>query len=55
MTRAALLYRTKGDANPQADPPRFQLDQPTQAKVAFGVSLHFGTGSPRCPCFLSGC
>src|SRR5512144_1938966 len=28
-------YRTKGDANPKADPWRFQLDQPTQAKVAF--------------------
>jgi signal peptidase I len=30
-------YRTKGDANPAADPWRFQLDQPTQAKVAFAV------------------
>src|SRR5215216_1890991 len=25
-------YRTKGDANEAADPWRFQLDQPTQAK-----------------------
>jgi signal peptidase I len=30
-------YRTKGDANPQPDPWRFQLDQPTQAKVAFAI------------------
>src|SRR5215217_6697230 len=30
-------YRTKGDANPQADPWRFQLSQPTQAKVAFSI------------------
>jgi signal peptidase len=30
-------YRTKGDANPKADPWRFQLDQPTQAKVAFAI------------------
>jgi signal peptidase I len=32
-----VSYRTKGDANPQADPWRFQLDQPTQAKVAFSI------------------
>jgi signal peptidase I len=32
-----LSYRTKGDANPQPDPWRFQLDQPTQAKVAFAI------------------
>lgn len=30
-------FRTKGDANPQPDPWRFHLDQPTQARVAFGV------------------
>jgi signal peptidase len=30
-------YRTKGDANPSPDPWRFQLDQPTQAKVAFAI------------------
>src|SRR3954452_20483382 len=30
-------YRTKGDANPKPDPWRFQLDQPTQAKVAFAI------------------
>lgn len=30
-------YRTKGDANPTPDPWRFQLDQPTQATVAFAV------------------
>ena len=32
-----VSYRTKGDANPDADPWRFQLDQPTQAKVAFAI------------------
>jgi len=32
-----LSYRTKGDANPSPDPWRFQLDQPTQAKVAFSI------------------
>ena len=32
-----VSYRTKGDANPNADPWRFQLDQPTQAKVAFAI------------------
>jgi signal peptidase len=32
-----VAYRTKGDANPQPDPWRFQLDQPTQAKVAFAI------------------
>jgi signal peptidase len=32
-----ISYRTKGDANPDADPWRFQLDQPTQAKVAFCI------------------
>jgi signal peptidase len=31
----ARLYRTKGDANPVADPWRFTLDRPTQARVAF--------------------
>jgi len=31
------LYRTKGDANPVADPWTFRLDQPTQARVRFGV------------------
>jgi signal peptidase len=30
-------YRTKGDANPEADPWKFQLDQPTQARVAFAI------------------
>jgi signal peptidase len=30
-------YRTKGDANPAPDPWRFQLDQPTQATVAFAI------------------
>ena len=38
-----VSYRTKGDANPKADPWRFQLDQPTQAKVAFAIPyLGFG-------------
>jgi signal peptidase I len=32
-----VSYRTKGDANPDPDPWRFQLDQPTQAKAAFSV------------------
>jgi signal peptidase len=32
-----VSYRTKGDANPQADPWHFQLDQPTQARVAFAI------------------
>ncbi len=32
-----VSYRTKGDANPKADPWRFQLDQPTQARVAFAI------------------
>jgi signal peptidase I len=32
-----VSYRTKGDANPDPDPWRFQLDQPTQAKVAFSI------------------
>jgi signal peptidase I len=32
-----ISYRTKGDANPDADPWRFQLDQPTQAKAAFSI------------------
>jgi signal peptidase I len=31
------LFRTKGDANRVADPWRFTLDRPTQAKVSFGV------------------
>jgi signal peptidase I len=30
-------FRTKGDANPSADPWTFNLEQPTQAKVAFSV------------------
>jgi signal peptidase len=36
-------YRTKGDANPDPDPWRFQLDQPTQARAAFAIPyLGFG-------------
>jgi signal peptidase I len=31
------IFRTKGDANAAADPWKFSLDQPTQARVAFGV------------------
>jgi signal peptidase I len=31
------LFRTKGDANRVADPWRFSLDQPTQAKAAFAI------------------
>jgi signal peptidase I len=30
-------FQTKGDANAKPDPWRFQLDQPTQARVAFAV------------------
>jgi signal peptidase len=30
-------FRTKGDANPVADPWTFTLDRPTQARVRFGV------------------
>jgi signal peptidase len=33
----ARSYRTKGDANPVADPWTFRLDRPTQARVAVGV------------------
>lgn len=35
--RGTRVFRTKGDANAAADPWRFRLDQPTQARVAFGV------------------
>jgi signal peptidase len=31
------VFRTKGDANPVADPWTFRLDRPTQARVRFGV------------------
>jgi signal peptidase I len=31
------VYRTKGDANPVADPWTFRLDQPTQARVRMSV------------------
>jgi signal peptidase len=31
------VYRTKGDANPVADPWTFTLPRPTQARVRFGV------------------
>jgi signal peptidase len=31
------VFRTKGDANPVADPWTFRLDQPTQARVRAGV------------------
>jgi signal peptidase I len=31
------IFRTKGDANPIADPWTFRLDQPTQARVRVGV------------------
>jgi signal peptidase len=33
----ARVYRTKGDANPAADPWTFTLAQPTQARVRAGV------------------
>jgi signal peptidase len=35
--KGGVSYRTKGDANPDPDPWRFQLDQPTQAQAAFSV------------------
>jgi signal peptidase len=35
--RDGVSYRTKGDANADPDPWRFQLDQPTQAKAAFSI------------------
>jgi signal peptidase len=31
------VFRTKGDANPIADPWTFKLDAPTQARVRFGL------------------
>jgi signal peptidase I len=31
------IFRTKGDANPIADPWTFRLDRPTQARVRLGV------------------
>ena len=31
------VFRTKGDANQHADPWKFQLDQPTQARASFGI------------------
>jgi signal peptidase len=33
------VYRTKGDANPVADPWTFTLPKPTQAKVRAGIPL----------------
>jgi signal peptidase I len=33
----ARLFRTKGDANPVADPWTFRLDRPTQARARVGV------------------
>jgi signal peptidase len=35
--RGRRIFRTKGDANPIADPWTFRLDQPTQARVRMGV------------------
>ena len=32
-----VVFRTKGDANPSADPWTFSLDQPDQARVEFSV------------------
>jgi signal peptidase len=37
----ARVFRTKGDANAVADPWTFRLNQPTQARVRFGVP-HLG-------------
>ena len=33
----APVFRTKGDANPAADPWTFKLDRPEQARVSIGV------------------
>ena len=33
----ARLFRTRGDANPVADPWTFRLDRPAQARVRFGI------------------
>lgn len=35
--RGATVFRTKGDANQSPDHWRFTLDEPTQARVAFGI------------------
>jgi signal peptidase I len=35
----ARVFRTKGDANPVADPWTFRLDRPTQARARVGVPL----------------
>jgi len=35
----ARAFRTKGDANASADPWRFTLSQPTQARVAFHLPI----------------
>jgi len=35
--QGARVFRTKGDANPSADPWTFSLDKPDQAKVEFSV------------------
>ena len=34
---AGRVFRTKGDANPVADPWTFRLDRSTQARVRFGI------------------
>ncbi|WP_205696920.1 signal peptidase I [Conexibacter sp. SYSU D00693] len=39
--RGHRAFQTKGDANPTADPWKFVLDEPTQARVSFGVG-HLG-------------
>jgi signal peptidase len=35
----ARVYRTRGDANPVADPWTFKLDRPEQARVRVGIPL----------------
>jgi signal peptidase I len=35
--RGGLVFRTKGDANPVADPWRFRLTRPEQARARFSV------------------
>ena len=46
-----LVFTTRGDANDAVDPWQFNLDDPGQAKVSFGVPY---AGYP-CGCSAAGC
>jgi len=37
MVRGQIVFRTKGDNNPIADPHRFTFNEPTQARVKFAI------------------